>query len=187
MTQTPPKQSLSTILATGKFKVGVEQIELPRGSEGRVDRPKLLELIGQSLGLGRVQKITIEADKPVQIERLVPMEANVPTKSARALLDAARNADMQELTVKKGTDNLRSFFNAYTIINNQGLKPIAVIVNSIADFKIWLGIPKAVLVTKFYGVELLEDPEMPSFAALVAAATDDDPNSVVYSLRVPLD
>jgi hypothetical protein len=171
-----------------------ETYPLPPATAG--DRRPLIALIERVFNLGGVMRLVLEYGKPLKVSRLVD-KSEMPD-APEDLIDgdiynAARNNEMQDLTYKasfgKPVEKMSAYealFHAFDVISNRHLKPRAFLIHTPQELNVWLMADAHREVSEIFGVEVRSYKEIPDQTALLVAAAWDDPDSIVFSLRLEM-
>ena len=151
-------------------------------------RKSLLASIETILSGGGVQRLTIELGKPIKIRRSVPKTDQLPTSNEVIdddLFLATRNNEMVVLDYDDKEHPLAYLCRAFSTVAMRGWRPRAVLVPTKLQLVKWLNVgigPN----TEIFGVELLENKNIPDDALLLVASVKDDPETIVASVRLEM-
>lgn len=148
-------------------------------------RPEVVQAVGAILALGRVQKLTVELGKPIKAVRLLSEEeiAKTPGVTEGDLYDDVVNGELAELA--SDTLNPRErIAAAFDLITNKGLQPVHILAIDPLNVRRALGMVDTP--PYLFGVPILAIPDLPEEIVLIAAAHKEDPEGVVYTLKVDI-
>lgn len=171
--------------STLKLKPLREEYPLPDNRKG------VLAAIESILGRGGVQRLLLELGNPIRVTRMVrPDEApDVQELPDDNLLVAARNAPMEEFVLSEKHTPFEYFFKAFYRLTQKRLTARAFVVNNIPTLKKWLQLDEMFDLQELFGVEVIEDTDMPSDALLLVAIRPQESSAwleVAMSLRLAM-
>lgn len=173
-----PSLGDSTTVKTVKTQ---ETFPLPK------NRKEIISAFERILNLGGVQKVTVELGSPIKVIRLAEAGAEVPEElQDDDLLSAVRNNEMEEFVFTESLLPANYLFRAFHLLSQKRLRAMAVIVNNTLTLKQWLGVEKAFDIADLFGVPVRPHKEMPDDGLLLVAEQPDNPETVVFSLRLEM-
>lgn len=159
-----------------------ETFPLPKG------RKEVLAAVERILNLGGVQKITVELGSPIKVTRAVEPGSEAPEElQDDDLMAAVRNTQMEEFVFAEPLLPTNYLFRAFHLLSQRRLQSMAMVVNSTATLKKWLGVEKAFDLVELFGVPVRTHKEMPDDGLLMVAAHPDDMDTVAFSLKLAMD
>jgi hypothetical protein len=141
------------------------------------------------LNQGGVQKVVVEVGKPIQVSKLVNkngMEAPLEAPEDD-FWNQVRNGRMEELE-EPGANGYETLFLAFSSLTIRRLKPKIVFCHDFSQLRRWLKLDDIYPVDFLFGIEAVEQIDIPEDAVIVAGTGQDesDPASTV-GIRVPVD
>jgi hypothetical protein len=171
-------------------KVVVENLPLPSG------RKEIVAAIERALNLGGVIRLLLEYNKPLKVWRNVRKDEmpEAPEELVDSdILSAARNAEMEDLAIRQSygkeiekLSGLEVLLHAFSTLSRRKLKPRALMIHLPGELRAWLKVDANFDVSELFGVEVITHKQVPDNVALLVATTWDDPDTVVYSLRLEM-
>jgi hypothetical protein len=160
------------------------------------DRKAILSAIERILNLGGVMRLVLEYGKPFRVSRMVRKD-EMP-EAPQELVDddiyaAARNAEMEGFIPKPVAgkrEDMGAFevlFCAFDTLYRRRLKPKAILVHQYSEMKSWLRVDSGQDVSEVFGVSVRPHKEIPDWTVLMVATAWDDPDTVIFSLRMEMD
>ena len=160
------------------------------------DRKGVLTAIERVLNLGGVMRLVVEYGKPLKVSRMVRKD-EMP-EAPQELIDddlfmAARNAEIEDFVPKPLVGKrdkpgpFETLFCAFDVLARRRLKPKSILVHTYQDMKAWLPVDANQDLTEIFGLEVRPQKDIPDGVALIVATRWDDPDTVVFSLRLGMD
>jgi hypothetical protein len=109
------------------------------------------------------------------------------------LFMAARNAEMEDFVPKPMVGKrdkqgpFETLFFAFDVLARRRLRAKALLVHTYQDLKSWLMVDTNQDVSEIFGLEVRPQKDVPDGVALIVATRWDDPDTVVFSLRLGMD
>jgi hypothetical protein len=163
-----------------------DSVPLPKSRTDKV------EAFRQILSLGGVQKIVLEVGKPISFYRLVSEEQNaeIPPANTFDPIELVRIGEIEEavyMNDKNGSDvPMTILFKAFNQVVTHGAVPGFFVASSPKVLSKWLYnylLPKDML----FGLPIRKSHTIPDDAVFLAGVSTEDPDVVIYSVRIPLD
>lgn len=177
------KPTTQELLDSGRWRLSRELYPLPP------TRKEILSFIEEILEGGLVQRLVIQVDEPVRVERLRPIRQDDPVDPADIpeddFLSAARNGVLEDLQFTPDLDPFLAVHAAFSDLSKKGAAPVALIVADRGRFSEWLGVDDDGFV---FGVRVRPTAQMPEDAFLLCGTTNpEDPFTLVtHSIRVTM-
>jgi len=154
----------------------------------------LSEAVVDALNEGGVQKLLIEVGKPIKLERLVKRTADDPEVNVRIdnPYEAAKYSKMDELEIDDDQSYLMKLFMASAMLSSNGCRPVFLITSSLSNLRKRLGISRFVPVETVFGIESIEEVEVPEetdllCGRLISENSEILPVLVDMTIRIPTD
>jgi len=154
-------------------------------------RRELLASIEHILETGGVQKLNLQIGRDIQVTRTVVSDSEIGHNPPEPLqdedmLDAARNQKMVSfaMTTTPPLSPYQYMHEAFHHLSQKRMTAIGIIVNSNEVLEEWL--ERKSDFTEFFGVPVYHSNQVPRDALLFVAANIEDPQTVVYTLRLEL-
>lgn len=151
------------------------------------NRKELVIAFERILNLGGVQKVVVDRTAPIKVTRLVmapPSAGEVPEElQDDDIVSAARNVEMEEFSFIENLSPFEYLYHAFHTLSLRKLKARTMVVASITALQKWL---KANYVSEVYGIEVREHKEIPEGVLLLVATGADDPETIVFSLKLEM-
>lgn len=160
------------------------EVELPR------TRKELVSTFESILVLGGVQKVVVELGKPIQVVRLVDKSSMPPVLDApeNDLWAQLRNNTLEELLLDTGVDPYRVLYHGFERLAGRKARPAAIFVHSHEQLRQWLKISTRTGPSMIFGVDVIEEADVPDDAAILVGRVAVDPNlDQVVGVRLPVD
>lgn len=150
-------------------------------------RKEIIVAFERILNLGGVQKVVVELSAPIKVTRLVvalPDAGEVPEElQDDDIVSAARNVEMEEFSFIENLSPFEYLYHAFHALSLRKLRAKAMVVASITALQKWL---KANYVSEVYGIDVREHKEIPEGVLLLVATGADDPETIVFSLKLEM-
>lgn len=163
------------------YKLIHEEFAAPPG------RKELFAAIERIIAGGGVQKLTIKYGEPLKVVRRVKADLigdAIPEELADDdMMSATRNAEMDSLVFTEKLSPFEALFRGFNVLAKKKLIPKAVLVPQINQLRKWLMVDD---VDSLYGVEVFQHKEMPDETLLLVGSKADEPDVVVFSLRLEM-
>lgn len=152
-------------------------------------RKEIVTAFERILNLGRVQRVLVQLDSPIRVTRFVE-DKKVDTEGPEELpeddvIEAAMNSKMEILPFENVPPTVY-LFRAFAVLSHKKLKARTMVVNNFASLLMWLGLSADADVSSIFGIETMTSKTMPDDALLLVATPADDPDLVVFSLRLEM-
>jgi hypothetical protein len=155
-----------------------------------------MSMLERILNLGGVMRLVLEYGKPLKVSRLV--EKSEMPEAPEDLIDgdiynAARNSEMSDLVFRsslgKSLERMSAYetlFHAFQVLSKRHLKPRALLIHTHQELNAWLMVDAGQEFQEAFGVEVRTYKEIPDQTALLVATAWDEPDAVVFSLRMEM-
>jgi hypothetical protein len=159
-------------------------------------RELIIEEMNRILGMGLVQKLTVEVGQPIVYERLVKMDEadpNMEVVEKQDLYGAVRNAeivDFREADDFRGRGPFGVVFFALQDLLSRGAVPTAFLSSNLPLVWAWMGLPLDTHFSHLFAVPVFSYPDkqlLPDDALLLIGGDVLDPDTVKVTLRIAID
>lgn len=166
--------------AAVEYRLAREELPLPG------NRKAVIAAFSQIIEKGGVQKIVIEHNRPIRVDRLVPRGAlpDIPEAPEEDLYAMARNATILPFELPVETGPFLTLFLAFHYLTQKKLKPTQFLVLRMNDLRKWLELD-VLPIDSLFDVPIAESAEVPSEVALLCAT--DEASGEMTTLRLSLE
>lgn len=159
------------------LRLKTESRELPPS------RKELLNEVEAILGLGKVQKISIEIGRPIVFSRLVEKSMEDPSEEvSEDPFEVMANNEIEEYSPDHDYDVGELLLRAFAIITQKGMQPESFFVSNLSTLRKSLGVERDWHVDRLFGLPVLRSDHVPDGVLLLTGARDEKK----YSLRMLL-
>lgn len=129
---------------------------------------------------------------PIEVGKsFIPIEELVPVAEAAAPLtlhEAIRRSSMEEYQLDLSLSPLKTLFDMYAVIQEEGLFPGYLVIGNKSYFQKWLGSRISHTKMSIFGTPVIEQEQLPEsvFVLCGTDTRDPGPEDVKFSLKVTL-
>jgi len=177
MSKTPASLGDSKI----RYKLVQEVHPLPDSRKG------LIGSVEQILNTGGVQKLVIEMNHPIRVDRLVSASNIIEPEELpeEDLLSAIRNGEVIEFQ-DASKNPFETLFRAFQYLSKRKVRASTILIHKMSELNSWLGLTKFEHLEDLFGIELHESNGVADQTALIVASDPEDFNVITLTLKVDL-